>query len=73
MQKKFLLRISPQLYAEIERWAQEELRSVNGQMEYLLREAVARRGRGNPPPPADEPAQPDATPDAGDTPEATGT
>lgn len=73
MQKKFLLRISPQLYAEIERWAQEELRSVNGQMEYLLREAVARRGRGIPPPPADEAALQDDAPDAGDTPEATGT
>ena len=53
MQKKFLLRISPQLHAEIERWAQEELRSVNGQMEYLLREAVARRGKSVPPTPAE--------------------
>lgn len=42
MQKKFLLRISPKLYDQLERWAQEELRSVNGQIEYLLREAVHR-------------------------------
>ena len=43
MQKKFLLRISPKLYEQLERWAQEELRSVNGQIEFLLREAVHRR------------------------------
>ena len=42
MQKKFLLRISPKLYEQLERWAQEELRSVNGQIEYILREAVHR-------------------------------
>jgi hypothetical protein len=42
VQKKFLLRISPKLYEQLERWAQEELRSVNGQIEYLLREAVQR-------------------------------
>jgi hypothetical protein len=43
--KQFLLRIDPALYAELERWAQAELRSVNGQIEYLLRRAVqARRG-----------------------------
>ena len=46
--KAFLLRIDPTLFAEIERWAADELRSVNGQIEYLLREAVKarRRGRG---------------------------
>jgi hypothetical protein len=41
--KAFLLRISPALWAELESWAQAELRSVNGQVEYLLRQAVARR------------------------------
>lgn len=41
--KAFLLRIDPQLWAELEAWAQGELRSVNGQIEYLLREAVSRR------------------------------
>lgn len=46
--KAFLLRIDPALFAEIEKWAADELRSVNGQVEYLLREAVKarRRGRG---------------------------
>jgi hypothetical protein len=42
--KAFLLRIDPALWAEIERLAQSELRSVNGQVEYLLRDALERRG-----------------------------
>ncbi len=42
--KAFLLRVDPALWAEIERLAQAELRSVNGQVEYLLRDALARRG-----------------------------
>jgi hypothetical protein len=41
--KSFLLRIDPALWAELEAWAQDELRSVNGQIEYLLRQAVQRR------------------------------
>lgn len=41
--KTFLLRIDPALWAELETWAQAELRSVNGQIEYLLRQAVQRR------------------------------
>lgn len=43
--KPFLLRIDPALWAELEAWAQDELRSVNGQIEYLLRQAVERRKR----------------------------
>jgi hypothetical protein len=43
--KSFLLRISPELYEALEAWAQQELRSVNGQIEYALKEAVRRRGR----------------------------
>ena len=42
--KAFLLRIDPDLCGELERLAQSELRSVNGQVEYLLREALAKRG-----------------------------
>lgn len=42
--KAFLLRIDPALWAEIERLAQSELRSANGQVEYLLRDALERRG-----------------------------
>jgi hypothetical protein len=43
--KSFLLRIDPELWAEIERLAAQELRSANAQVEYLLREALGRRGR----------------------------
>jgi hypothetical protein len=41
--KPFLLRLPPDLWKELEKWAADELRSVNGQMEYLLREAVVKR------------------------------
>ncbi len=41
--KPFLLRISAELYAELESWAAQEMRSVNGQIEWILREAVHRR------------------------------
>ncbi len=41
--KAFLLRIDPALWAELEGWAADELRSVNGQIEYLLKQAVAKR------------------------------
>jgi hypothetical protein len=43
--KSFLLRINPELWKEIEAWAQDELRSVNGQVEYLLKQAVTKRKR----------------------------
>lgn len=43
--KHFPLRIDPKLWAEVERLAAQELRSANAQVEYLLREALARRGR----------------------------
>jgi hypothetical protein len=46
--KTFLLRIDPALWAELEAWAQDELRSVNGQIEYLLREAVQKRKGSKP-------------------------
>lgn len=45
--KAFLLRIDPKLWAELEAWAQSELRSVNGQVEYLLRSAVQKRKGGS--------------------------
>jgi len=41
--KSFLLRINPQLYQELEGWAEQEMRSVNGQIEFLLKQAVDRR------------------------------
>lgn len=43
--KSYPLRIDPALWAEIERLASQELRSANAQVEFLLREALARRGR----------------------------
>jgi hypothetical protein len=50
--KSFLLRIAPELFRELEAWAQQEFRSTNGQIEYLLREALRRRGRSGPQEPA---------------------
>lgn len=44
--KKFLLRIDETLYAALEKWAADELRSVNAQMEFLLNEALKKSGRG---------------------------
>jgi hypothetical protein len=41
--KPFLLRLPPDLLDELNRWAADELRSVNAQIEYILREAVRRR------------------------------
>ena len=41
--KPFLLRIPPELLRELEKWAADELRSTNGQVEFLLRQAVAKR------------------------------
>lgn len=50
--KPFLLRIDQALWSDLEGWAKDELRSVNGQIEYLLRQAVQRRkGQAAPPPP----------------------
>ncbi len=43
--KSLLLRIDPRLHEAIRRWADEELRSVNAQIEFLLRDALARAGR----------------------------
>jgi len=43
--KSFPLRISPELYEELRRWAEQEFRSVNGQIEFILREAVRQRNR----------------------------
>ena len=41
--KAFLLRMDPALYEALEALAQQELRSLNGQIEYLLKEAIAKR------------------------------
>ena len=44
--KQLLLRLSPTLWEEVSRWAEDDFRSVNGQIEYLLTEAVNRRKKG---------------------------
>ncbi|ARU60040.1 toxin-antitoxin system HicB family antitoxin [Tumebacillus avium] len=43
--KQFPLRLDPKLYEALERWANDEFRSVNSHVEYLLREAVKNAGR----------------------------
>ncbi|HEY8976745.1 MAG TPA: hypothetical protein VIN75_21195 [Burkholderiaceae bacterium] len=57
--KSYPLRIDPALWAEIERLAAQELRSANAQVEFLLREALARRGRKIKPAPPEGAAPPD--------------
>lgn len=41
--KQLLLRLSPDLWEKINQWSEEEFRSVNGQIEYLLSEAVRKK------------------------------
>jgi hypothetical protein len=43
--KKFLLRMDDALYAALEKWAADDLRSVNAQMEFLLKDSVRKAGR----------------------------
>jgi hypothetical protein len=57
--KSFLLRIDAGLWDDLQAWAADELRSVNGQIEYLLRQAVQKRKGGQPapnPPSQDQPS-----------------
>jgi len=59
--KGFLLRVPPELLEELRAWSAEEMRSLNGQIEWLLRDALRRRGRRVPPVQGDAapPAQPE--------------
>lgn len=43
--KRFLLRVDPELYEALQKWSADELRSVNAQIEFLLKKAVASAGR----------------------------
>ena len=52
--KAYPLRISAEVLAAAQHWADDELRSVNAQIEYVLREALRRAGRLPAPPPTDE-------------------
>jgi len=55
--KKFLLRLDAELYDALEKWAADELRSVNAEMEFLLKETVRKAGRLKRP--ATAPAEPE--------------
>ena len=72
--KSFLLRVDAAVLEAMHRWANDDLRSLNGQIEYVLRDAVRRAGRSIPPAASTPPA--DAPPDApggppSDAPEST--
>lgn len=43
--KKFLLRIDEKIYAALEKWAADELRSINAQIEFILTDALKKSGR----------------------------
>lgn len=43
--KPFLLRVDRELLEQLQRWANDDLRSLNGQIEFLLRDALKRAGR----------------------------
>ena len=49
--KKFLLRLDADVYNALEKWAADDLRSANAQIEFLLKDCVRKAGRLNAPPP----------------------
>lgn len=53
--KQLLLRLSPSLWEEVSRWAEDDFRSINGQIEYLLTEAVKKRRKAK----LEEPEEPE--------------
>ncbi len=55
--KKLLLRLPQKLHDEIRAWAAQEMRSINGQIEYLLREAVVKQRKRKPEELADPPEE----------------
>lgn len=52
--KKLLLRLDPQVYDAVARWAADDLRSVNAQIEYALRQALRAAGRAPKSAPGDD-------------------
>jgi hypothetical protein len=44
-EKRFLLRLDPSMYRALRKWADDDLRSVNGQIEFLIRRALRDAGR----------------------------
>jgi len=45
--KAFVLRLDEETHAKLERWAADEFRSINGQLEWIIREALKKSGRLN--------------------------
>lgn len=43
--KQYPLRVDPEVWAAVERWAEDDMRSANAQVEWILREALRRAGR----------------------------
>jgi hypothetical protein len=68
--KPFLLRIDGRTLDLVKEWADDEFRSLNGQIEFILRQALSRTGRWKPPP--GKAMEESEVPDAGD-PRGTGT
>lgn len=66
--KSFLLRVDRELLDAVQRWANDDLRSLNGQIEFLLRRALRDAGRapkrGSAPAPTDDEAAPEPHPDS---------
>jgi hypothetical protein len=76
--KRFLLRLDPKLFEALRRWAADDLRSINAQIEYLLTDQARRAGRlpyertRRPPEPVDAEPIGDEPEQAGDEPEQAG-
>ncbi len=69
--KAFLLRMDPRVFGALQRWSDDELRSLNAQIEYLLRESLRRAGRQadlNGPDPEDAKSAEDASSEEGGEP-----
>jgi hypothetical protein len=64
--KSFLLRIDPAVLEGLQRWANDDLRSLNGQIEYLLRDALRRVGRAPQAPATSSDGSARREPDVGD-------
>ena len=60
--KSFLMRVDPALLEAMQRWADDDLRSLNGQIEFVLRRALQGEGRGGPPALPNRPASDDGGP-----------
>jgi hypothetical protein len=63
--KPFLLRADAALLEAVQRWANDDLRSLNAQIEFLLRESLRRSGRLPREQPPAEPGEPQSGPDVG--------